>query len=47
MSITHYCRSGETVELEKGRYLPDADEYRSECDQCGAVYADSNGVEHQ
>lgn len=38
--ITHYCKSGETVELEQGRYLPDAQEYRTVCETCGPVYSD-------
>ena len=38
MSVTHYCKTGKTVELEQGRYLPDADEYRARCDHCGPVY---------
>lgn len=41
-SITHYCASGDTKELPQGRYLPDAQEYRTECSECGPVY--HNGV---
>jgi len=44
-NIVHRCPSGETTELEQGRYLPDAQEYRTECDTCGPVYNDGV-VEH-
>jgi len=44
--ITHYCSDGSTHELDKGRYLAEAGEYRTECDNCGPVY--NNGtVEHE
>jgi len=47
MSVTHYCKDGSTTELPKGRYLPDADEYRVETDcSCSPVYHNGD-VEHQ
>jgi len=45
-SVTHYCQDGSTRELEEGRYLPDADEYRSECETCGPVYHNGD-IEHE
>jgi hypothetical protein len=46
--VTHRCADGTETELEKGRYLPDAQEYRTgPCPNCEQVVYHNGTVTHE
>jgi len=45
MTVTHRCSDGTTHELQQGRYLLDAQEYRVEA-PCGHVVYHDGEVSH-